>query len=609
MKPRKEYKPKGMDGTEEKLYYGKGQSFKAGKDYWEFSAEKNKKTEPSLDKKTSPKKEKKKYHYARFALFAFLIGSLLFFLYSIISAVYIFFSGGIFVSPENVIINIVGENTVSAGEEVNLEITVRNRNNANIYNAQLILRYPEEARDPDDPGSRINTQRIDLGDLRADGVKRHNTSFNLFGKEGETYTFVADLTFTFEGSGALYEKGKEFNLRVKDTPVSLELIGPDEVYINGRNEYTVRVLSDADTSQENLIVRIEHPLGFYLSDFSEEISRGLWVIDTLEPGEKKELTFTGMFVEVSADEMSRTISVSVGPADDVVTHFASSEIVADVNSTPFELELSLDIDDHVYFGETVEGKLFWRNSAGLDMEKGYLELAVKGKGLDSLSGQDARREENRLVWTGKEINFSGSEGVIPFSFDTHLSQLVNDRDLILSASFEGDTRGNERVSFEHTKQVLIATYFNVEVITRLSDAGTQSSLVAGETYDLDVTLSVLVGVGGVRNAEIITKFPSSVVINSVSAGDENFRLDSSREFLWRLGEIQAGTGLWRPARGVLRIPKREVVLSVSITPEESGRAPILIEEIHLFGDDRGTGEMLERSFYNIPLQLSGVSLF
>ncbi len=612
MKPRKEYKPRGVGGAEEKLYYDESEGFKKEKDYWKFSREKNKKQNTSSDKKEKipQRKKQKKYHYVRFTLFAFLIGSLLFFLFSVSSAVYMFLSGSLFVSPDNVIIEIEGEDEVSAGETVDLNITVRNRNNTGIYNVELILRYPNEARKSDNADSRISAQRVDLGDMTADGVRRHDVSFDLFGREGEVYSFIADLNYTIEGSGAVYERSKEFTIRVKDSPVSLELIGPNNVYVNGRNEYALRVRSESEAVQENLVVRIDHPLNFYLFDPSEDIGRGLWRIDALNPGEEKELKFFGMFTESVRDEAGRTISVSIGPADDAVTHIASDNIVSEVDSRPFEVNFHvLNMDDHIYFGDSIEGELVWRNNAGVDIERGLLKLSVKGGGLKELSGVDARKEDGRLMWTGDDIDFSGPEGRIPFFFDTHLSRDVDDRDLEIKAIFEGDTDRNEKIYTEHTRSFLIASTFDVEVVSRISGRGGENiSFRAGESVSLDVTLEVLVGVGELRSAEIVALFPRSVKVESVSASGEDYKINGGGELLWRLGNVEAGTGLWPSSRRYLVAPERKIELELTLTPEEDGVRPTLIEELHFFGEDVYIDELLERTLRNIPLHISGEAI-
>ncbi|MGM0629225.1 MAG: hypothetical protein ACQESA_02260, partial [Patescibacteria group bacterium] len=298
MRPRKNYrsKPKSIRSIKESLYYNKGKgkdsSSDSDEDIWDNYQKKFKKKDTTISKKkkrskkeenSKKKKSPEKVPYLKITATVLLVGAIIFFLVSVIVAVYVFLSGSFFVSGDNIIVNIEGPQTVSSGEEVNYDITVKNRNDVSLYDTKMIIRYPETARDTEGVSSRMPTERIDLGDLRADGVSRRKVAFDMFGKKGEVNNLVVELKYNIEGSGALFEKKKEFPIKVTDSPVALSFNGPQKTYLNSANEYSVILRSTSKEVLEDVRVRVEYPVNFRIIDSEEDMDRGVWKVDFLEP--------------------------------------------------------------------------------------------------------------------------------------------------------------------------------------------------------------------------------------------------------------------------------------------------------------------------------------
>src|SRR5882724_11979775 len=84
--------------------------------------------------------------------------SLVFFLIAAGTAAYIYFGGGNFVSSKNVDISVNGPVSISAGDVLNLGLTVTNTNNADLQTADLSITYPDGTRDPIDNTQTLNNQ-------------------------------------------------------------------------------------------------------------------------------------------------------------------------------------------------------------------------------------------------------------------------------------------------------------------------------------------------------------------------------------------------------------------------------------------------------------------
>lgn len=609
-------KQKGIKGAREKLNYNERKEERnKERDPWQDlnkGQDSRVKTEPQKKKdqketkkkrswRSSIDKDKQKRSRLGVYLYIFLAASVVFFLVAVGAATYMFFSGGIFVSADNVdmeVERIDSDEPISAGDSVKLKIRVKNNNNVSLYNTNIVLRYPEGARDPSDTTSRKSSQRIKVGDLRAGGVKETETEFVMFGEEGGDYSFGANFEFTIEGSDAEFSKSKTFDLKLDRTPVSVDIEGPKEVFLNEDREYVIKVQSNADETQENILVKLDYPLNFYISELGQDMDKDSWLIESLAPGEEKEFTFTAMFTESSESEVNRTVNVSVGPQGDSFTEVNDSRVVVDIDDKPFETEVTLADDGQISFGYLEEGEFVWNNHSGADFEVARLEIALRNEALREFSAEGARERGDYLVWTDEDVNFSNSEGVIPFSFRTALREDQKERKLGFDISFEGETHQGKRVSFNKEGVFDFFTTFDVEVDSNLSSSSAISLRDYRESEKSDVTLRALVGIGDIEDAEVIAKFPSSLKIRDVSSDDEDVELNENNELRWRLGEVVAGTGIWDA--GFSGPIQRKINLELNIDSEKDPD-DVLIEEMMITGVDKELDEDIEKTIRDIPL--------
>ena len=619
MKPRKnsKYKFKGIQGARESLGHKEGQGkWFSGSDPWEEyqSDPSKKKNEPSVEKKRDRRERKKiesgkrkdgsSVPYLKITAIVFLLGAVIFFLIAVTVAMYAFFSGSFFVSAENIVIEIEGPEVLSAGEEGNFNITVRNRNDVSLYNTKLVIRYPEAARDKGDTSVRMPTERVDLGDFRARGVSRRDVSFSLFGKEGEEYSLIVDFEYNIEGSGAQFEKREEFIITIDETPMTLELSGPRETYLNSREEYRVRLASMSDQVLNNIRVRVDYPINFRLLGSEMDMTRDSWNVESLAPGEEKEFVFYGLFSEYSHDERGRTVSVSAGPSEDSLVRVAESVIVVNVDEQPFDIEINLD--ENISFGDRVEGELVWKNRGGIDMREASIDLSFIGEVMGEYRGSNATRSAGGLYWGDKNVRFlSENEIVIPFSFDVLFPREVDSHGLELRAVFEGETFEGEPITAEKTERVSVATFFEMEAesdLRRLYNSNQQSlhPITSDKEGDLTMTLRVLTGPSSVENAVLNGVLPSNVKIDRINASSiemKNVEFDNDKgEFSWKLGYVEEGSNIWN------RGGRRNIFLNLIIDLEEDTEEdPIAIEFLELVGVDEYSGRVLERTLSNISI--------
>jgi len=88
------------------------------------------------------------------------------------------------ISPKNVVIEIVGPASIGAGEELDLQLTITNRNPVALQDVDLIIEYPEGTRSAQDIGKSLLRAVESLGTIKPGEVVRRSASALLFGEEG-----------------------------------------------------------------------------------------------------------------------------------------------------------------------------------------------------------------------------------------------------------------------------------------------------------------------------------------------------------------------------------------------------------------------------------------
>jgi hypothetical protein len=134
------------------------------------------------------------------------ISSFLFFLVAIIVAGFIFIGGANFVSSKNVNISVLGPAIVSAGEALELGVSVSNTNNADLEFANLSIQYPQGSRNPNNNAEPLTYTREDLGVIRAGTEAIKNVRTVILGKTGEVKEIKFSVEYKVKGSNATFSK-------------------------------------------------------------------------------------------------------------------------------------------------------------------------------------------------------------------------------------------------------------------------------------------------------------------------------------------------------------------------------------------------------------------
>lgn len=385
--------------------------------------------------------------YKRFFFLAFV-----FFLIAVGFAAFSYFRGAQTLSSKNVSVEILGSSFTGGGDAFPLQITIGNKNSADLAEAMLVITYPKGATDTS--GGDLARIEKPIGIVGSGKTTSEAFSVVLYGEQGSTRTISAVLSYKLTGSSATFEKSATFPVVIRSSPVSLVADMPSAVVANQPFTLSIRTAFSGDTTLNNAVLRVEYPSGFVFSDAERPPTyrNNVWLLGDLQRGATHTITIHGKITGQLTDEKAFRIYVGT-PEGDI-----SSSLAVTYNSTlatltitePFittKLLVNGQSDDTIVLpvGTTIQGIVSWQNTSPLRIASTVFSLALSGESIDMESVRATNGyvdpETKTLSWNGSSERSIATlepqtDGELSFSFATK-QEGITLRDIVLALSVTG----------------------------------------------------------------------------------------------------------------------------------------------------------------------------
>lgn len=566
-----------------------------------------------LHRERDSKQEKQKVFFKKI-----LIGSVIFFFVAIGISVFMFFGGSNFISGNNIDVAVVGQNTTAGGEELSLDIVVKNNNRANIEGVNILVEYPSGSRVAGDLNTELTRQREFIGNISAHGEARKTFKSVLFGEKETIQEIKITLEYRVQGSSAVFFKDKKYEIAIKSSPVIVTISNPNEVNSNQSIEFTVDLASNSAELLKNVLFQVEYPFGFSFekADPPPTLDNNIWSIGDLPSTGKRTIRIKGILQGQNEEE--RTFRFSTGIADQkqdmkLGAIFSLLQETIRIKRPFVGVDVTLSGDNSSEYvavpGERVQANIVWQNNLPNQLLDTKVEVRFNGQALDkstvSTSGDGFYRSiDNVIVWDKNTDNTlrslePGESGAVGFSFSPlasfssgSVSQDI-DVSVTVSGSQVGESGKPELVSTTINKTVKLASSANMSARVVRSIGAFENSGPIPPRADMPTTYTVVWtatnSLNTLSQTRVTAKLPPYVTWQNLSHPDlEKVSFDTqTNEVVWNIGDLRAGTG------GSLS--PRQVAFQVSLLPSltQVGSAPVLVYEARLVGTDRFTGKNIQ----------------
>ncbi|MEK7175964.1 MAG: hypothetical protein AAB695_01145 [Patescibacteria group bacterium] len=542
----------------------------------------------------------------------FFIFALLFFVATIFVAGLIFLGGTNFISSKNVEVNIVGPTSASAGEVLELGLTVKNSNNSDLELVKLSVQYPTGTRNPDNTGESLTFTKEDLGVIPAGEEVAKSVRMVLIGSSEEVKEIKFSVEYHVKGSNATFYKDKLYEITIGSAPVSIYIQSPTTVTSGEDFTTTLTLIMNSTEPLKNVMLKAEYPYGYSaLSAVPEAIANdNVWALGDFSPGRKAKVTLQGRLTGENQEE--RTFRFYVGVSDngsmnpDFKSVVVSRQHTIEIARPSIDLSATFNGDNSpVYIApaeRAIATSIRFQNNLSEKILNPKLEMRLSGGALDksSVSVQNNGfydSANNRITWNlinalGSSELLPGQGGVVTASFaslpQAALAGTNSDISLVFSLSAIPGA-GSQPVSISESRTVKIASQVTLSSKDFYSIGPFRNTGPIPPQVGKETTYTILWNVGNTQNdisqAKVTARLgPGVRFLVAGSVASENISYDqSSNTVTWDMGELSSGSGFSSSGR--------ETAFQVGLTPSVSqiGTAPTLVTGIVFTGIDTLSG--------------------
>lgn len=577
----------------------------------EYNTPKNWGESPSFDIPTEAMVKKSNSFFNKFLMF-----SLGFFVLAVGVSAFIFFGGFNMISSSNIDVKIIGSNSASSGEELDLSVDVQNQNRTNLENVVLNVEYPDGVTQVGELKNPSRT-KINIGTMTNGQSVESPLKVLFLGEKGAVKTIMFRVEYTVAGSNAVFSKEKTYDVTINSSPIIMEVSYPKEINSGQEVALNIDLTSNSSTPMQNVLVKVEYPYGFTYTDSSIKPLRNnsLWAIGDLKNGDKKSLVVKGTIVGQNMEDRSFRISAgtqSNNPLKDFDTDLAVNQITLGIRKSFFNLSvenLSAGNAGGVSINQSASVKIGWQNTLPDKILNGNIVVKLTGNVFDKSgvtvdSGGFYRSLDSSISWDKnttpdlKEIS-PGKTGTVGFSLrpisgNTFLRSVKNPH-IDVSVQVSGDSTGLDSANISSSAQQTIKFNSDINLTTKshrniggLSNTGPIPPRADIEsTYTITWTISNTTN--DLKDAVVTTTLPTGVSWKGefVPQGEKISFDPDTRVVTWVAGTVSAGSGyMYSP---------KEVSFKVGVMPSATqvGQTLRLTDLTSLTSTDSYTGDTLK----------------
>lgn len=538
------------------------------------------------------------------------IASLAFFFVSVGIALYIFLGGANIISSKNVDIVVTGPVSVQGGGIFGFDVLVDNQNNNNLESTDLVVEYPEGAREAENVSRPLKRYRELLGTIAKGARAEKKFQAILFGEEGAMKEIKISIEYRVNGSNAIFSKNKIYAVSIGSAPVTMKIAGASELNSGQDADFVLEITSNSSSVIENLAVSSEYPFGFSFisADPKPSFGNGFWRLGDLKPGAKRTIKVHGTLV--GQDNDSRTFHFGAGTEDPqnenvIGTNFLSSSQQIIIRKPFLGISFVLDgdaRDNHIAKpGSVIRADITVVN----DLADKITDLKIKAKPTGPIFGYNSvfanngffRASDNTIVWDQTLVSALNSlepagNQTVSFSFSTLTGseiQNIKNPEMTFEISASG-TRINERgvsetVSSSISRNVRMTSVFGLSTRLLYSSGPFTNSGPLPPKVNLPTSYTAVWSLtntsNDLSNVRVYATLPSYVKWQGViKPTDEKLSYNPvNGQIVWDVGELKAGTGFAGSPR--------EVNFQISFIPgiNQAGTIPALVGQATASGDD------------------------
>ncbi|MCU0660221.1 MAG: hypothetical protein MUD00_01230 [Candidatus Pacebacteria bacterium] len=533
-------------------------------------------------------------------------------------AFFVFQRGANSVSSDNIDISVLGNTFTAGGEDLQLQLAVTNKNSVALEYGDLIISYPKGANDATADSDFVRI-REPIGTLGGGKTANKNIKVVLYGQEGSKKNITATLEYRIPGSNAIFTKEATYAVTISSAPLALSITAPKSSPSNQEITLEIKIQTNATKPIKNVAVHAEYPPGFQFKKAVPEPTDGSteWNLGDIAPGMEKTITVTGMIF--GQDNEERSLRFYAGESgrqgEDLAVIYSSLLHTIGIARPFIDARLVIGGADQPEYSipsrNETQATVEWANNSTAPVENFEIRVRLSGNALDrssvSVLSGFYNSTTNEVVWNANTTRqfasiAPGENGSLSFSFaSVGLGAgdrgFIDNPKIILELSMTGTqtAEGSSPVAVNNaeTKTIKVSSDLQVAAQAFYRGGSFTNTGPLPPKAETQTTYTIVWTINNTANAvsgaEVRGSLPTYIRwLGNTSPIDENVIYnDTTREVIWRAGQVAQGTGSIAGEREV----SFQVALLSSLS--QIGTSPELISDTTLTGTDTFTGVKLE----------------
>jgi len=495
-------------------------------------------------------------------------------------------------SRESLKLEILGPSEVELAEEIEYVVKYKNNGNIRLEKPKLIFEYPLNSL----PTGEENSLRIekDLDDIYPGEERTFSFRARLLGKLNEAVIAKAWLSYQPKNLSARYESSTTLSTVIKSVPFTFEFDIPSRVGAVNEIKLRLNYFSNVDYPLSDLRVQVDYPEDFeYLGSNPTGLDKNEWEIPVLNKADGGRIEVTGKLNGQIGE--NKTFKARIGVWHNDVFILLKEAVRAVALAEP-SLYISQQINGNPEYvaapGNQLHFQISFKNigdkplvnlflisrleSSVLDLttlksdlgriEPGDNSVAFESENVSSLRFLDTGEEGNVEFWVKVKDNLDPND-------PTAKNASIKNKVVLSQAQEEFTTKVASKLEINQKG------FYQDEVF---GNTGPVSPKV-GEVTTYTITWQAKNLYNDVKNARVKATLPQEVRLTGEIFPEEQktkFAFDSqSREIVWELGDLTAGTGISSPA------PNISFQIALAPTDSQRGKLAELINGAQISGED------------------------
>jgi len=493
-------------------------------------------------------------------------------------------------SREVLKLEIIAPNETTMGEEVTYVVRYKNNGDVRLENPSLIFEYPKGALPLQGGSTRVTSELEDI----FPGQER-NTSFRarLFGKEGDVQEARAHIQYTPRNLNAQFESETTTTTVISRVPLTFELDLPSRTESGQEFTFDLNYFSNSSYPLSDLRIHMEYPEGFtFKSATPSPIGQSEWSVGLLNKTQGGRITVRGT-VQGEVQE-SKIFRATLGTfKEGEFTQLTESARGVEITRTLLFIQQDVNgsVNTIASPGDALHYTLSYRNVSEKNLENLYLIVSLDGRPFDLSStrpgpGGTFQQGDNSIIFEAGRVPSlrflgKGQEGQVDFWVNVKDSWQVSgpqEKNFVLrSKVILSDVTQDFEVRVDSGLKVEQRVFYSDEVFG--NEGPVPPHVGSSTTYT--TTWQVHNPYNDVQNAKVRAVLPPGVVLTgNVFPQETPLTFDLvSREVVWDVGDLKAGTGSFLVA------PSLSFQIRFTPSSSQAGTVPRLIGPAVVVADD------------------------